>query len=55
MTEIKGFQKGEKNTFNNDAYKARMAAYVKGINEYRHKSEAEAESRDKADRIGGKR
>ena len=36
-----------------EAYKERMAAYIKGIRKYRLKEAANVESKKKADRIGG--
>ena len=39
--------------FSIEAYKARMAAYTSGIRKYRLKEAAQAESKKKADRIGG--
>ena len=40
--------------FSTEAYRARMAAYIKGMRKYKMKADAEAESKAKADRIGGK-
>ena len=42
------------NFFSEEAYKARMAAYIKGVRKYKMKAAADAESKDKADRIGGR-
>jgi|GEM_PF-3393335 len=39
--------------FSDEAYKERMAAYIKGIRKYRLKEAANVESKKKADRIGG--
>ena len=47
-------QKGERNSFDVESYKARMTAYAEGIRKYKLKTSAEKESREKADRIGGK-
>ena len=40
--------------FSVEAYKARMAAYIKGIRKYKMKADADAQSKKKADRIGGR-
>lgn len=40
--------------FSEEAYKARMAAYIKGVRKYKMKAAADAESKNKADRIGGR-
>ena len=39
--------------FSEEAYKARMAAYMKGIRKYRLKEAAETESKKKTVGIGG--
>jgi len=39
--------------FSNEAYRARMAAYIKGVRKYRLKEDAQAESKKKAAGIGG--
>ena len=39
--------------FSQEAYKARMAAYMKGVRKYRLKEAAETESKKKVEGIGG--
>lgn len=39
--------------FSDEAYKERMAAYIKGVRKYRLKEAAKTQSKAKADKIGG--